>query len=403
MNNPFLSTICCFTKNIRHKFFSFHQDLKYILFCSFFFIFIAGFYTFPQGKLLLPFYYYGVIPLLFLNYQQIDFKGLFQQKWFYFVLIYLLYCAFSNLWLTPPSVTLMYRMLRKVFYLLSFFLSIQVFLILPTKTLLRALTGIFVISSISAVISILVWYSSHPLSERLWGFFYATHPILAVWAYGTTLLYGFYQFLITPSLRKAILYFMGCIPLLAFALLTQSRGPVIALAVAVLYLIFSVNNKRAWFCLFIGILAVCIDIPMLSRSGITVLFRLSIWKTVIQNSLSHFWFGHGYSSIRTVHTYDQDFSHAHNALVEMFYLGGIVGTLMLIGLMILPFLRIWQLRKHPVFMFIIANLLFGIVCFMTDGSKLVTGPHLFWLSFWLPWILSFYLSDKKLAITHVPS
>lgn len=82
------------------------------------------------------------------------------------------------------------------------------------------------------------------------------------------------------------------------------------------------------------------------NQAVTLTGRIGIWGFVLQRSLDNPWLGHGFHSFRHVIPAFGTFEtwHAHNELIQQFYLYGALGLLMLFGLY-LSFLR--QLRKLP--------------------------------------------------------
>ncbi len=83
--------------------------------------------------------------------------------------------------------------------------------------------------------------------------------------------------------------------------------------------------------------------------------------------------------------------HSHSALVATFYHGGIVGLGLLLVVVGAAGRRAWRIARERGDPTGSVLLLFGVVCLVADGHRLVSNPHLSsWLIFWLPvaWIIS---------------
>ena len=77
--------------------------------------------------------------------------------------------------------------------------------------------------------------------------------------------------------------------------------------------------------------------------------------------------------------------HPHSALVGTFYYGGIVGLAMLGILVVITIRRGCELGLSSGVWDPLLLLLFGLICLLTDGHRLVSNPHLSsWLLLWIP-------------------
>jgi len=367
----------------------------YTLLIASIFITIAGFFIFPNGKWENAWFFYIATPLLIINYQQIQIKTLFYNPNIIAFVIFSGYLLL-NTFVLSNSFFKTIETLRTIFYILIFYMMLFFIYELPQKQI-KIITNLLVsIATISAIISMVIWYQAHPLNERLWGDFFLNHPILSDWGYGAPLIFCLYQAITNENKKHVIGYMFQSLPLLLYILLTQSRGPLLALLGAMIFIIFTTKNKRAFLCLALIIVMGLVDIPMLLRGDITLIFRLEIWQQVIKQSMNNFWFGHGYMISKHVLTHDMAFGHAHNVFIEMFYLGGMVGVL-LMAYLIYPALKSYWAKRHNKTVNILASIfIFGLLCMMTDGSKIILHPHALWLSFWLPyWMLNIiYLKTK---------
>ncbi|MAZ39015.1 MAG: hypothetical protein CMF49_02760 [Legionellales bacterium] len=361
------------------------KQIIFIIFLITFFLFLAGFFILPPNKLEYDIFYFLVIPLIIFNYKKIDFNLIFKSKCLIPFLMFSAYCLFSaSITLNAPFLRI-FDVLKEILYLFFFLLGLYLFSLLPRRKITLITYSLLIITAISASIAIIVWYSSHPLNQRLWSIFFIPHPILSDWAYGTPLVICIYQLTKTNHIKSLWCHFLMATPLIAYLLLTQSRGPLLALFGTILFILLITRNLRSWIILLLIAIFICIDVPMLTRGMTTATLRFEIWHNVLLNSMSHFWFGHGYLATRQVIINGLDFNHAHNVFIEMFYLGGLIGLLTLVSLIIIP---VYIFLKHPtnyVVQVLMATFIFGILCMLTDGSKILVHPHALWLCFWLPY------------------
>ena len=83
--------------------------------------------------------------------------------------------------------------------------------------------------------------------------------------------------------------------------------------------------------------------------------------------------------------------HSHSAFVATLYHGGVVGLALLLAIVAAASCRAWRIARGRGDPTGLVLLLFGVVCLLLDGNRLVSNPHLSsWLIFWLPvaWIIS---------------
>jgi O-antigen ligase len=83
--------------------------------------------------------------------------------------------------------------------------------------------------------------------------------------------------------------------------------------------------------------------------------------------------------------------HSHSAFVATLYHGGVVGLYLLLVVVAAAGHRAWRIARERGDPTGLVLLLFGVICLLPDGNRLVSNPHLSsWLIFWLPvaWIIS---------------
>lgn len=369
-----------------------------------FWVFIAGFFFFPSAKMQNSFFYYILIPFFILNIQQMQWREAFKNKHFYPIAAYLTYTIISCFWSSNFTSSGLFDVISHVIYLMVFYMMVSLILQLPPIMLKKLLNLFLIVASISGAISIVMWYAHNPFNTRLFGYFRATHPILADWAYGIPAVILCYQFITQKENKKSLVALLAALPLLAFILLTQSRGPIVALAVIFTILAFTVRNKRSYTCILLLLLAVLINLPMIQRIEITVPYRAYIWTTVFKNSLQHFWFGAGYLADKSVNVTSLNlvFTHAHNIYLEAFFFGGIVGLGLLLWAIIKALLIATKNRSNPIYFVTGLTFIYGLVCVFTDGARIINNPHELWLCFWFPLFTLILLLPSLTLLVRLP-
>lgn len=280
--------------------------------------------------------------------------------------------------------------------------------------------GAVVIAGLSALIPYL-WAGN--FSARLAGFGFLAHPIqgpstlLVLWTIGIALL----------GLANAgrwvdrLLVLVSFSTVIAFALLSQSRGPVVA-AIATLLLAIaargiSVPKIRVWALLAVAIsLASVIGIAWwaaetpdswlyqtMTQRGLS--YRPEIWAAVLANCQNFWLLGVGASTdfIDTVPgtILKQDmgyvFHHSHNLFLQTFLVGGVLALALLlaaVGIMTVRLFRLYEMSRSPAALTGLGVLLVTIMVNFTDTAQLLSSPTPDWVLLWLP------LSFVALLVAH---
>lgn len=92
--------------------------------------------------------------------------------------------------------------------------------------------------------------------------------------------------------------------------------------------------------------------------------------------------------------------HTHSAFVATFYHGGLIGLALLLLVVGSAGHRAWRIARGRGDPTGLVLLIFGVVCLLPDGHRLVSNPHLSsWLIFWLPiaWIIAAGAVDRSRA------
>ncbi len=354
-------------------------------------VFLAGFYFFPQSKPHNTAYYVLVLLPFLLSLRRQDLVAYWQSSIFRLTIIFLVYLTLSLAWGEHTMLDDWIKYTKRLLYMFGFVCMVMAYY--NPQYLNKLCKVIASVAVVMAVVSMVLYDSSlYPPPDRLKNFGILDHEIISASTYGfaaIVLLYGFpleHQYRLWIKLG-------GFSILLLDMLLTQSRGPILALTITICIVELLHGKHRKLVIVFIiasiaaGILMFtdAIDTPawIVRNGGDT--YRLQIWQHVWQRILGSPWYGLGLSANETiVFPACSCIPHPHNIFLATMLYGGVLGLLMLIVLLAHSLMIAFSQFKSDQQVKFLAFLLFGIICGLTDGNKLIDHPRPMWLYFWLP-------------------
>ena len=195
--------------------------------------------------------------------------------------------------------------------------------------------------------------------------------------------------------KTQLLYLLPVIPLFTLLLLTQSRGPFIALIVS-LVIFFHVRTMvrkhliitaAAVIGLALLLFYTQVGEQFLSRfealrqqSGL----RLSIWAHALELVKSNIWFGKGFNyNLDFINYSGEHITTTHSIYIGAFLKGGIIGLALFLVIINYGLLCAWfkfvNNRRLEASIF-----LFSIIFMMSQGMFIINNPRESWILFWLP-------------------
>jgi len=195
--------------------------------------------------------------------------------------------------------------------------------------------------------------------------------------------------------KTQLLYLLPVIPLFTLLLLTQSRGPFIALIVS-LVIFFHVRTivRKHLIITAAAIIALALILSytqvgeqFLSRfealrqqSGL----RLSIWAHTLELIKSNIWFGKGFNyNLDFINYSGEHITTTHSIYIGAFLKGGIIGLALFLVIINYGLLCAWfkfiNNRRLEASIF-----LFSIIFMMSQGMFIINNPRESWILFWLP-------------------
>lgn len=266
--------------------------------------------------------------------------------------------------------------------------------------LMRTLSASFITAALLSGIYLIITYASHPPEDgyylRLHGLGRADNPVQAALLYGLAIIAIAFTNISVPKRLAA-----ASIPL-AVILLTQSRGPLLALLVTLSILVILRARRKILTAILLstvllgGIFAASIalqdtHIMMRKTNG-----RSEIWQSAITKIKESPVIGYGLAN-KTYYTYSkfngaqESVGHAHSIYLSTLIQGGLIGFALLISLMVMTFWRtIPQIATRPEEdLWPIGWITMGALLGVVDFGGYVINVSTEWLVFWWPVALIF--------------
>lgn len=334
------------------------------------------------------FYLVILVPfVLFIRVKKEDLFNVIKSKGFILVFILVSYLALT-VFLNMQFVSLseIVKPFRHWFsFMVFFFLCVLLF---SKYDLEEKMNYVSLWAAIWGGLSILLFFYDKPFAQRLLFYGRVESPIFGACTYATLFLFLMFS---EKKTGKALRICALSILLLSI-IFAQSRGPILALSVAVVAGLIGQSRKIMPFIIGgSGIVLWVLDYLKIISCGRIFWahssFRIPIWKQVISESInSGAWlFGHGIAVNETVTiTPALSFPHAHSGYVGTFFIGGIIGVVLLLNLAVhiaRQSLTIKSVRENGL---AISLVVFALLSIATDTHILLKGPHPTWFFFWLP-------------------
>lgn len=232
------------------------------------------------------------------------------------------------------------------------------------------------------------------LSELGWrGLADLKHPVIAGLYYGVFAVLLSYLFVgLKVRVWQAALLALGMLGLLAYVLLTFSRGSWFSTAAGgfVLLLLFPNTRSRSLIgasCVLMLVVAYLFwpEIQKELRQGVSN--RDLIWANWIERFPSFWLAGAGAGAdfqfaFPPPHTFSV--IHAHSLYLQLWYEYGVVGIVLFVLLLLSLLWKGWQCRAQPLARLGMALLVYAMVAMVSDVYAILHRPSPYWVLFWFP-------------------
>ncbi len=365
----------------------------------FYCLLLAGFYLSPGLKLLSSYFYILIVGFIVtLNRQKIF--NLFVSIGFRVVFIYALYYCLSVLWSVgeEASIDYVYYIRHAVYILVFLGLTIGITLKHPNSSIVIC-HAVFWPAAFSAFVSIIWFYyassgaslfSVHLDRLQYYGA-QGNNPVEGATIYGAAFLLGYMG--IAHQRKHDGIYWLALLSLfiiLGSVILTQSRGPILALFLSLLVSLAVTRSRKmaalllslmlvALAC-FVGSEAIVLDMIQRGDSKHFEIYYKGVAK--IKEALI---FGHGAATSPHVVLADGiTYPHLHNLYIAAAFWGGITGLVLLLSIIVWAGYQIRYLIIKRQYMLWHILLLYGCLCGLTDQKVAFNHPDTLWMIFWLP-------------------
>ncbi|SNY66882.1 O-antigen ligase [Enterobacter sp. CC120223-11] len=323
-------------------------------------------------------------------------RQFFQDKSYLYALIsvavFAVYYSLSNLWSTPSHLS---SSLTHSFYLLILMALYRQAELAGYKK--YVITAAWLGTIILAVLTLALVDKSHIFHSRLRdGFPWSPDNVIDLGGYMA--LGILFSVLLMREFRS--LWFLAPIPLLLLCLiLTQSRGPLMALIVAsaVTALLRPKWNVKSLAAISLLIIAAA---GLLYASGFLDTFisridssyqqsfvRFGIWQHAWDVAMQKPIFGWGFEKeLKFVNSIGQHITTTHSLYFAALLKGGAVGFILFVFVI---GLALWRCKQHFALnqKAEVAIWLFALVFYTTQGMFIISNPREYWVLFWLPLII----------------
>jgi len=209
--------------------------------------------------------------------------------------------------------------------------------------------------------------------------------------------------------------FFSCVLLVAL-FMTQSRGPLLALLVCLMFSFFFSWNYTKHIVIAVFMSGVGV-VSLLYYSGydLVSLFmrkdasRLSIWSSALDSVYDNPIIGRGLiGSTDVTYLFSQKNTfvtvfHPHNLYIEILMLGGLVGFVFFMALICRLLMLAYKMKQTRYGLTIFLLLIFSLVIHVFDNVRLIASPGVEWLLFWVPVGMAMALEGDHVDLGHHPN
>ncbi|MBW2195119.1 MAG: O-antigen ligase family protein [Deltaproteobacteria bacterium] len=353
--------------------------------------FLLGFFISPSIHWHNNFFYAFVVFPYLLTLQKSKIKLLLHSKIWVLSMAFAIYLCLTLLWAENVGEDGPVYYLRRPIYLFVFLsLTIELVQRYP-KFVDRLFISLCWVGAITGIISILSLYPSLSFErDRLSHMAGQLHnPIECGGVYGMLVLVAYFGVLKRKVLNHKWIYVGLLLVSIVSVVLTQSRGPLSALVIAVVAGAVLTLDKKALGAVVLIILGLVILVNSgnfgrrIFEKGWSHRFELA--EETLKRAQPSLIFGKGISTDTRFTLKDgKTRGDGHNAYLGTILYGGLVGLLVLLVLIIIAFRESLRSFFHTKNITYFALLLFAAIAIITGEDKLTTHPDSLWMFFWLP-------------------
>ncbi len=299
------------------------------------------------------------------------------------VLLLLAWSGLSLAW-SPAEEPL--RELKRLLYILVFLLAFPLLAQLGQARIRQLLLLGSALLAIAALVSIIKFYGVQraPLLFRLAGIGEISHPILGAYVIGSALLLMLYE---PPRQRGLQLLWLAALACLGvFAMLSQSRGAVLALVITVVMAPLWFRDRHSRVFSVLALLATGLAFwavyDVIAQRGSS--YRPEIFHAVLQMIAAHPWTGLGLGADYEVSAVGMHFDHTHNMFTHVAVEMGLPGMLLWVMVWLFTLGEIVRARGTLFGKVLLGFWVYSTLAMQFDAASLTGTPRAEWFISWLP-------------------
>lgn len=278
------------------------------------------------------------------------------------------------------------REIKRLLYILVFLLAFPLLAQLGQARIRQLLLAGSALLAVAALVSVIHFYGmqAQPLLARLQGIGEISHPILGAYVIGSAVLFLLY---LPPQQRGLQLLWLAALACLgAFAMLSQSRGAVLALVLTVILapLWFRDRHSRVFSILAATAtgLAFYLAYDLIAQRGSS--YRPEIFHAVVDMIAAHPWTGLGLGAAYDVSAVGKHFDHTHNMFTHIAVEIGLPGMLLWVLVWLYTLGEIVRARDTLFGKILLGFWVYSTLAMQFDAASLTGTPRAEWFISWLP-------------------
>lgn len=278
------------------------------------------------------------------------------------------------------------REVKRLIYILVFLLAFPLLAQLGMARIRQLVQVGSALLAVAALVSIINFYGlkGQHLLARLAGIGEISHPILGAYVIGSAVLFLLYE---PPRQRgMQLLWLAALVCLGAFAMLSQSRGAILALVITVVIapLWFRDRHSRVFSILAVlaTSLAFYVVYDLIAARGSS--YRPEIFHAVFDMISAHPWTGLGLGADYDVFAVGKKFDHSHNMFTHVAVEMGLPGMLLWVMVWLFTLGEIVRARGTLFGKVLLGFWVYSTLAMQFDAASLTGTPRAEWFISWLP-------------------
>ena len=278
------------------------------------------------------------------------------------------------------------REIKRLIYILVFLMAFPLLAQLGLARIRQLLLLGSGLLAFAALVSIINFYGlqGKSLLARLAGIGEISHPILGAYVVGAAALFLLYE---PPQKRGMQLLWLAALACLgAFAVLSQSRGAILALVITVVMAPLWFRDRHSRVFSILAVIATgaafIVMYDLIAKRGSS--YRPEIFNAVVDMIAAHPWTGLGLGAGYDVSAVGKHFDHTHNMFTHVAVEMGLPGMLLWVTVWLYTLGEIVRARATLFGKVLLCFWVYSTLAMQFDAASLTGTPRAEWFISWLP-------------------